>query len=494
MRRILLSLVIVFLTALPATAQLGEDHKAWAEGPVGFLLTEGEQQAWKTITDDDAARSFIDLFWAKRDPDLGTRENEFRQEYLARIEAADAEFAENDIRGALTNRGKTLLLLGVPAEHAHSGIGEYLAQLYRTGRPPQARSSDLEAHIQMQGVSFKLHQGRADLWGYTLDQLPSGIEWRRKADMVNFAFFDHEGSGIYRLQLGIRKSAESNAVLNATPEALLLHPEMQELPVFGLLPEFAPASSADLAWLESASRLDAAVVVFEPGIQGSGVATGWLSLRLPPETPIGDALIGRLSQGDEVLGTFRAPTEPLQGALGAMYEMTVPVPGGISVLEIALVNSDGPLHSERLEIELNSEAGTFLTQVFAGAQVDQRPDADSRQPFVFGGYHLAIRPDGRYRSGENLALFCLLTSPEGEAAPRPGSVRMRWYIDGKATPNQPSQPIQFAPAGAGTWVWGTQLPLGALGSDNEYELKISVRDANTDLSRTTKIPVLIIAE
>ena len=37
------------------------------------------------------AKAFIELFWAKRDPNLETPVNEFRQEFNMRVEAADAK-------------------------------------------------------------------------------------------------------------------------------------------------------------------------------------------------------------------------------------------------------------------------------------------------------------------------------------------------------------------------------------------------------------------
>ncbi len=129
---------------------------------------------------------------------------------------------------------------------------------------------------------------------------------------------------------------------------------------------------------------------------------------------------------------------------------------------MALANAGGVLHTERFDLMFEEEDGPFITPVYAGASVSRLPEAVAGEPFIFGGYHLGVRPDGRYLKGESLALFCLLVVPEAEVAARVGTVRIRWYIDGKAAPNQPSQPAQFSPAGSSTWVWGTQLPLEAL--------------------------------
>jgi len=494
MKKVLLCCGVCVLMVLPVWAELGDEFRDWADGPEGFLLTEAERTAWSLVSDDEAAQDFIELFWAKRDSDLATRANEFRTQFDERVKAADAEFAEEERRGALTDRGRTLILLGVPKEHARSEIGEYLARLYRTGRPPQPSSSDNDAHIQMQGVSFNLNKGRADLWGYSQEQLPAGIEWPTKSDLISFAFFDHEGEGLFRTQLGIRKSADSALVLNAAPAALVLHPELGMVPVYGLIPGVASATPEELAWLESPNIVEGVVAELGPGAAGPDVNVGWLSMRLPAGTPTATVLIGRLSNGGEVVGSFRMEATGQASPLGVVYEVAIPAPAGSSVMDVALANAGGVLHVERLDLRFEVDDGAFITPVYAGASVSRQPEAVAGEPFIFGGYHLGVRPDGRYLKGESLALFCLLVVPEAEEAARTGTVRIRWYIDGKATPTQPSQPAQFVPAGASTWVWGTQLPLEALSTDHRYELKITVKDADSGASSTTKLPVVFTEE
>ncbi len=490
MKIVLLCGAVCLLTVLPVGAEHGEEYRSWADGPEGFLLTEVERSAWSAIADDQAAEDFIELFWAKRDPDLSTRENEFRTQFNLRVAHADAEFAEEERRGALTDRGRTLILLGGPKEYARNEIGEYLARLYRTGQPPRPSSSDIDAHIQMQGVSFNLNKGRADLWGYSREQLPAGIEWPTKSDLISFAFFDHEGEGLFRTQLGIRKSADAAAVLDAAPAALVVHPDLESVPVFGLIPDVPPATPEELAWLDSGKTVLGVVADVAQGAAGPGVNLGWLSVRMPEDAPTAMTMVGRLSHGGEIVGSFRTAISGLAGSLGVVYEAAIPAPDGESVLDVALADAGGVLHVERFDLNFEGDAETFITPAFAGASVEQRPDASVGEPFIFGGYHLAVRPDGRYLKGENLSIFCLLVLPEAEEAVRTGTVRMRWYIDGKSTPAQPSQPAHFSPAGSSTWVWGTQLPLEALSTDRRYELKVTIKDSDSGASSTTKIPVV----
>ncbi len=489
-----LSILFILAGALMAAAQGAPEFADWAEGPEGFLLTDSEREAWSVIAEDAAAEEFIGLFWARRDPDLSTRENEFQTEFDRRIAVADAEFGIEGERGALTDRGRTFLLLGMPSEHARIPIGDYLAQLYRTGKAPEGRSSDPEAHIQMYGVTFSLHKGEADMWGYQRGDLPDGIEWPEKTEIVTFAFFDHDGTGHFRTQLGIRKAPGAAAVLVAAPAALVRHPDLAAMPVYGLIPGVEAARADELAWLDADVETEGVVASIESGIGGFGPVTPWLSVRVPEASPGPRLLVGRLDAGGVTVGSFRKTVEPVVGALGSTYELAVHAPVGEAVLELALVEDGAPVHVERLDIHVEEVGEGFLTVVFAGAEVLRDEAAVVGQPFVFGGYHLVSRPDGRYRTGENLALFCILTVPEGAAEPRSGSVAMRWYVDGKPTPKQPASPAQFQPGGDGQWVWGTQLPLEGLARDHEYELKITVVDSLSAASRTTKIPVIFIDE
>ena len=490
MKKIVLGYVMVMMSGLSATAALGEANRDWAEGPVRFLMTDSERQEWAGIEDDAAAEAFVELFWARRDPDLQTRENEFRVEFDQRVQYADAEFGEEELRGALTDRGKTLILLGPPTEHGFAEIGEYLARLYRTGRPPVPSASDTEAHIQMQGVSFNLNKGRADLWGYSREAIPTGIEWPTKSDLISFAFFDHEGNGQFRMQLGIRKAAEAAQVLKAAPAALVVHPELQAPPVFGLIPGIPSASIEELSWLDSGRPMEDVVATVAPGAAGPGVDVEWLALRIPADADRPNRIIGRLTHDGVVIGSFRIENSGKEEPLGVLYEAALPVPVGPSILEVGLAGDEGPIHVERFELDGEPTDGAFVTPVFAGAAVTKLADAAAGDPFVFGGYHLMTRPDGRYLQGENLALFCLLVVPDAETGPRNGTVRMRWYVDGKPTASQPSQAAQFVPGGTGIWVWGTQLPLESLSRDHRYELKITVKDTETGASSTTRIPVV----
>jgi GWxTD domain-containing protein len=111
-----LSLATLLLATCVWAAGL-QNYKDWNKSPeYAYLATDAEQKQWKKITSDEDADHFIQLFWAKRDPDLATPVNEFKVVFDKRVKEADQLFAMPRLRGALTERGKFYVLVGPPKQ------------------------------------------------------------------------------------------------------------------------------------------------------------------------------------------------------------------------------------------------------------------------------------------------------------------------------------------------------------------------------------------
>jgi GWxTD domain-containing protein len=114
LRRSALAVPLLLLAASASQAGFLR-YKDWSSSP-GFVLlaTDAEQKEWKKIASDEEAERFIQLFWAKRDPDLKTPVNEFKVAFDQRVKEADQYFPLPRVRGALTERGKLYVLVGPP--------------------------------------------------------------------------------------------------------------------------------------------------------------------------------------------------------------------------------------------------------------------------------------------------------------------------------------------------------------------------------------------
>lgn len=107
--------LLLLAASLPVLGAGLERYKDWSKSPEFlFLATEAEQKEWKKVTTDEQADKFVQLFWARRDPDLKTPVNEYKLGFDQRVKEADQLFSLPRLRGALTERGKAYVLVGPP--------------------------------------------------------------------------------------------------------------------------------------------------------------------------------------------------------------------------------------------------------------------------------------------------------------------------------------------------------------------------------------------
>lgn len=78
-----------------------------------LIMTKQEREIFNHLPDRASREQFINNFWAKRDPDPATEENEFKEEFYRRIEYANARFKEGP-PGWKTDRGRIYIYLGAP--------------------------------------------------------------------------------------------------------------------------------------------------------------------------------------------------------------------------------------------------------------------------------------------------------------------------------------------------------------------------------------------
>lgn len=108
--------VLVFLLVASGARppRLPEELAEWPHGAVRWLLLPEEAAAFARLDRAEDARAFIAAFWARRDPAPGGPVNAFAQQFFERSAMADKLYAEEDVRGSLSDRGGALILLGPP--------------------------------------------------------------------------------------------------------------------------------------------------------------------------------------------------------------------------------------------------------------------------------------------------------------------------------------------------------------------------------------------
>lgn len=121
-----------------------------------YITTADEKSQYSKLTDLDAKRKFLYEFWKRRETDPATVINEFKLEYMKRVDYANANFTGAFTKGWKTDRGRVYIYYGTPDD-----IERY------------SSSEDAEPY---------------EIWNY--HSLQSG---------VIFIFIDRSGQGDYRL-------------------------------------------------------------------------------------------------------------------------------------------------------------------------------------------------------------------------------------------------------------------------------------------------------
>jgi GWxTD domain-containing protein len=163
-----------------AAVETPTDPLAFRQGVALELLgTKAEKRRWHDLVSEEERSRFVAEFWRLRDSKPETPANEFREDFERRMSFADATFGYGGVRGALTDRGRVFILLGVPAR-------------------VRRRALDLDQdRIQVFNVgSRNIELGDMEYWVYTQAQLPHGFS----KPSVTYRFVSHQGIGHFVMQ------------------------------------------------------------------------------------------------------------------------------------------------------------------------------------------------------------------------------------------------------------------------------------------------------
>ena len=94
--------------------KLSKNDRKWLEQEVVAFITAEEIKIFHELSSKDR-ELFRELFWARRDPNPRTPDNEFRENLKRRIKRADGEIRTPGQKGSLTDMGAVFILLGGPS-------------------------------------------------------------------------------------------------------------------------------------------------------------------------------------------------------------------------------------------------------------------------------------------------------------------------------------------------------------------------------------------
>ena len=110
--------------------EMESPYKKWLQEEVPYVITPEERGAFKKLSTDEEREQFVEQFWERRNPNPGSPENEFKEEYYRRIAYANEHYASG-IPGWKSDRGRIYIMYG-PADEieSHPSGGTYM-------RPPE---------------------------------------------------------------------------------------------------------------------------------------------------------------------------------------------------------------------------------------------------------------------------------------------------------------------------------------------------------------------
>ena len=114
-RSLILLALAVLSPALAAAQKLDKDDKKWLDD-VRPIMLQDEEKTYKSLKDKSDRLEFQKIFWARRDPDLASPENEYQAEYEKVRSEADQRYRVAGAAGSTTDCGRTFILLGKPDE------------------------------------------------------------------------------------------------------------------------------------------------------------------------------------------------------------------------------------------------------------------------------------------------------------------------------------------------------------------------------------------
>jgi GWxTD domain-containing protein len=108
---------------------------------IDYLATQEEMKEFKACANPLERQAFLDAFWAKRDPDPSTPQNEFYDAFALRVRYADEHFSQINRLGRYTDMGRIYIKYGPPDEITRE-------------EAPKARRAYIRWHYNIQNWEF----------------------------------------------------------------------------------------------------------------------------------------------------------------------------------------------------------------------------------------------------------------------------------------------------------------------------------------------------
>ncbi len=502
----LIVLALLVSAAFPVFAAL-DKYKDWDKSPeFVYLTTDAEKKDWKKVASDAEAEKFVALFWARRDPDIKTPQNEFKDRFEALVKAADERFALGRKRGSLTERGKALILIGPPMEIAAKSSVENPYGLEAQQRSMQSSTSGTTGVAGAAAMTYTFVYDRAHLPPWA--DVPS-LDLRFKVDVTLVTE--------YLVDMAGAKHLEEKAV-----KVALVNPDLKEVPVYKTReqveadekaaveaakgPALTPASRAaidglpkepfgtlallPLAYRDGGTRLSVQLYVPAAAV---GAAEG---VRL--------AIVARAADGTEAARVDEdAKLLKTHSDFFADRALRV-VPGDYDVAAVLLDATGKVLVSGRRSVSVPALPTEFSASPLVVAVNDFPTDAPKADdPFTFSARRFVVKGDGKLSASDGLSYAVRIYNPPVDAVNRTVTLRRTIKLKPKGqppidVPTPPEEPAKV-PDEKENGALVLDLAGGIIESNlgqylkpNDYELRVTILDTATQKKLDLVAPFTVV--
>jgi GWxTD domain-containing protein len=486
------TIVLVLLLATRARGAGVERYKDWNKSPeFSGLAVESEQKEWKKIASDEEAERYIQLFWAKRDPDLKTPVNEFKIVFDQRVKEADQLFGLPRTRGALTERGKLYVLVGAPKtllrvtgikpqpvappgqipppNDPGTSIGESLATfLYEATQLPEwSGMKSLRAEFVVESASdFVSGSGGGDVRRLETKARQASI---RNPSLKEAPHFKTAA------ELETERKAAESAVAEALKGPVMTAPVREALEGLLAKEDAGQLSLFPIVGRDRESRLQ--VQLFVPASAGAPGADSKLAVLVKDDA------------GTDAV-RFEEVTALETTAGGFVTSRAFTVPPGSYAVAVGVFDASGKLaFSARRKVSLAAAGTDFsLSPLVVAASFSPAPKGKADEAFTLNGNHFVTK-GGRLDPEDGLLFVLRVYNPKVDPATKTVRILRTVKIKPKGAPAievpQPAdQPVTVPDSKDGADLLSLdvaaeviQANLGEyLKKPGDYDLKVAITD------------------
>jgi GWxTD domain-containing protein len=460
----------------------------FGKGAAQYLMTPAEVAEWKNVKTADEAQAFIDLFWARRDPTPDTPQNEFADEFDARVEYADKKWSDKKTKGSMTDRGRMVIILGTKAKVTRSG-----------------QASDVPAMPGDSESAATRDTGPAqERWTFDRASLPKFAEGKG----VDFLFIDRFRNGSFALDKA--SQTRLNDLTAKAAAASIVRPELTAartqaapkqvidvaIPAPVIKQTTAPVvtSFQNAALAEVVKAFKSATVnpykniyaTYAEGVTADGEYFVPVQLLVPKSDATAAGSYTFLGQVEDAAGKVVAVYEEaaklVESKNDLYFDKTLTLPSGKYTGYFGLVGADGKaLGVVKLPMTLTSidKSAVGTSKLILSNNIYALPQAQKpTDPFAWGGLKVVPKADRTFLTTDELDYFVELRNP---ALGADGKPRFQAGIDivdakGNRKTSPPAEVDVLALKGSeGRYFIGSGYPLDSF-APGKYTMKMKLYD------------------